>query len=388
MARVEENIRGLVRAEIRGPEPEKLLNACLAENLPLIRPESVDRWTLRLGVYEGDLQRLEELAARCGCELRLLSRRGGSRVGKLLLRRSGLLLAAFAALALLLSASLFVWEIRPVGAEEISRGELLRALEESGLRIGCFWPTLDADALRDRMLLREPRLAWLAVNIHGSVAEVRLLPRAEKPEIPQDGGAADLRACRAGVVRNVSARSGQVLVQPGQAVTAGELLVSGSVESITAAPRRVRAQGEVWAATWYELTALCPPPQGKESGKAGARGRLALKIGGKRINFYQNGGKTIDGCDKIVHEYNLGIEGLFRLPLSIVREELRPYRVKELSRDPAEEIGQRMLASLAEHIEGEIVSSSLSTAQVDGMTVVTLRAQCREDIAQTVDITP
>ena len=118
-----------------------------------------------------------------------------------------------------------------------------------------------------------------------------------------------------------------------------------------------------------------------------SQSRIALKIGGKRINFYQNGGKTIDGCDKIVHEYNLGIEGLFRLPLSIVREELRPYRVKELSRDPAEEIGQRMLASLAEHIEGEIVFSSLSTAQVDGMTVVTLRAQCRENIAKTVDIT-
>ena len=388
MARVEENIRGLVHAEISGAEPEALLNACLLEELPLVRPQSVDRWTLRLGVYEGDLPRLEELAANCGCELRVLFQRGGSRMGKLLRRRLGLLLAAGTLLALLFISSLFVWEIRLVGADGISRGRLLRKLEESGLRCGCFWPTLDADVLRDRVLLHEPRLAWLAVNIHGSVAEVRLLPRAEKPELLQESGAADLRACHAGLVRHISARSGQVLAQPGRAVTEGEVLISGTVESITAAPRQVRAQGEVWADTWYELTAVCPPPQGKESAGAGLRGRFALKIGGKRINFYQNGGKTIDGCDKIVHEYNLGIEGLFRLPLSIVREELRPYRVKELSRDPAEEIGQRMLASLAEHIEGEIVSSSLSTAQVDGMTVVTLRAQCREDIAQTVDITP
>ncbi len=388
MARVEENIRGLVRAEISGPEPEKLLNACLVGNLPLIRPERTDRWTLRLGVYEGDWPRFEELAAACGCEIRVLSRRGGSRTRKLLLRRSGLLLAAFTVTALLFLSSLFVWEIRPVGAEEISRNELLRALEDSGLHCGCFWPALDADALRDRMLLREPRLSWLAVNIHGSVAEVRLLPRAEKPEIPLDDGAADLRAVHAGIVRSVSARSGQVLVQPGQAVTAGEIIVSGTVDSITAAPRQVRAQGEVWADTWYELTAVCPPPQGKESGRAGSRERFALKFGGKRINFYQNGGKTIDGCDKIVHEYNLGIKGLFRLPLSIVREELRPYRTAELSHEEAEETGQRLLASLAEHIEGEIVSSKLSAAEADGMTVVTLRAQCRENIAKLVDIIP
>ena len=38
MARVEETVRGLVRAEISGPEPEKLLNACLAENLPRGKP--------------------------------------------------------------------------------------------------------------------------------------------------------------------------------------------------------------------------------------------------------------------------------------------------------------------------------------------------------------
>ena len=387
MARVEETVRGLVRAEISGPEPEKLLNACLAENLPLIRPQSADRWTLRLGVYEGDWPRLEELAANCGCEVRLLSHRGGSRIGKLLRRRFGLLMAAGTLLALLFVSSLFVWEIDPVGAEEISRGELLRVLEDSGLCCGCFWPALDADALRDRVLLREPRLAWLAVNIHGSVAEVRLLPRAEKPEIPQEGGAADLRAARAGIVRNVSARSGQVLVQPGQAVTAGELLVSGTVDSITAAPRKVRAQGEVWADAWYELTAVCPPLQGKESGSAGSRERYALKFGGKRINFYQNGGKTIDGCDKIVHEYTLGIQGLFRLPLTLVWEELRPYRAAEDGRDRSEEIGQRMLAALAEQIDGEIVEYRLATAQVRGMTVVTLYAQCRENIAQLVDIT-
>lgn len=388
MAKVEEELRGLVRAEITGPEPEKLLNACLAENLPLVRPQSLDRWTLRLGVFEGDFPQLEALAGKCGCEIKIIGRQGGSRTRKLLRRRIGLLLAGCAMLTLLFVSSLFVWEIRLVGAEELSRGELLRALEESGLSCGCFWPKLDADALRDRMLLREPRLAWLAVNIRGSTAEVRLLRREDKPEMRQEGAAADLRAARAGVVRLVSARSGQPLVQAGQAVTTGEVLISGTLDSITASPRSLRAQGEVLADTWYELTAVCPPAQGKESTGAGLRLRFALKIGAKRINFYQNGGKTIDACDKIVHEYNLGIKGLFRLPLVLVREELRPYRAAESAGDPAEELGQRLLASLAERIKGEIVSSALRKAEIDGMTVVTLYAQCRENIAQSVDIIP
>ncbi len=387
MAKLEESLRGRIDAEAVGAEPEALLNACAAAGLPLLEPRAADRWTLRFGIFERDWPRLEALCARTGCELRLLSRRGGSRYRRLLRRRAGLLLTLAALIALLLTSSLFVWEIRFVGAEELSRGELLRVLADCGLENGCFWPSLALDTLRDRVLLREPALAWLTVNIRGSVAEVRLLRRAEKPEIYRESEAAELRAAKTGIVRRVLALRGEALVQPGRAVTEGDLLIAGRVGSLTGDARLLRAQGEVWADTWYELTALCPAAKGKEAADSGPRGRLALKIGQKRINFYQNAGKTIDGCDKIVHEYNLGIEGLFRLPLSFVREELKPYRTAEPGPTEAEEAAQRLLASLAERIEGEIVSFSWTAAERGGLTVVTLYAQCYENIARSVDIT-
>ncbi len=88
-----------------------------------------------------------------------------------------------------------------------------------------------------------------------------------------------------------------------------------------------------------------------------------------------------------MHEYNLGIDGLFRLPLTFVREELRPYRATEDAPDLAEEAGQRLIASLAERIDGQILSAKLSFSEKDGLTVVTLRAHCLENIAKSVDIT-
>lgn len=388
MGKLEEGLRGCVRLEISGPEPEKLLNACLAEELPLLRPQSVDPWTLRLGCYERDLPRLEALAAKTGCESRILSRRGGSRTRKLLRRRSPLLLAGALLLTLLFVSSLFVWEIRPVGAASIPRGELLRELEDCGLGIGCFRPALDADALRDRMLLREPRLLWLAVRLRGSTAEVLLLERREKPESDGKNAPADLVASRPGIVRRVSALEGLTLVQPGAAVTGGEPLVAGRMENLSSEPRLVRAQGEVWADTWYELTALCPAGQGKSGASGRSRLRFALKIGKSRVNFYQNAGKTIDGCDKIVHEYILGVDGLFSLPLRLVCEELRPYGAEDPAQGRAEAAGQRLLAALAERIEGEILSSSLYASDRGGLTIVTLRAHCLENIAEQADIIP
>ena len=386
--RLEERIRGTVRVEICGAELETLLNACLAEELPLLAPESLDVHTLRLRVWERDLPRLEKLAKKHFCELRVLSRRGGSRTRRLLRRRLGLLLLLALFLTAVTLATMFVWEIRIVGAEELSRPALLRELSALGLSYGAYRPGIDAERLRDEMLLREPRLLWMTVNVRGSVAEVQLLGRAEEPEIYVESEAAELRASRTGIVRRVDVRAGQARVLPGEAVTEGELLVSGSVDSITAAPRTVRAQGEVWADTWYELTALCPAASAKSGADEGARSRWAVKIGARRINFHQNGGKTIDGCDKIVHEYNLGIDGLFRLPVCLVREELRPYAAAGESRADAERAGQQLIAALAERIDGEIVSAQLSTAELPGLTVVTLRARCRENIARPSNTTP
>ena len=40
-----------------------------------------------------------------------------------------------------------------------------------------------------------------------------------------------------------------------------------------------------------------------------------------------------------------------------------------------------------EQIDGEIVSASFTSSEADGVLTVTLRAQCRENIAQLVDIT-
>ena len=384
--RLEERLRGLVCAELFAVEPEALLNACLEEDLPILRPRRFDAFTLRFELFERDLPRLQALAARQNAELRVLSTRGGSSDRRLLLRRRGLLLALALLAAGLFLSSLFVWEIRFSGAEDLSRSELLRELEDCGFSVGSFGPSLDADALRDRMLLRDGRLVWMTVDLHGSVAEVRLLRRSEKPEILSERGASELRASRTGIVRRLSVLRGQAQVQPGRAVVEGELLVSGSVGSLSAGPRTLRAQGEVWAETWYELSAFCPA-RGKESAGRGSLGALALKIGGKRINFYQKAGKAIDGCDKIVHEYNLGIDGLFRLPLTFVREELRPYRATEDAPDLAEEAGQRLIASLAERIDGQILSAKLSFSEKDGLTVVTLRAHCLENIAESVDIT-
>ena len=88
-----ERIRGLAWVELRGAEPERLLERCRLEGLTLRRLESLDACTLRAELRQEELPALERLARGCGFSLELLSLRGGRQTGRLLRRRRVLLLS-------------------------------------------------------------------------------------------------------------------------------------------------------------------------------------------------------------------------------------------------------------------------------------------------------
>lgn len=388
MRRIETAFKGALTYEITGIQPEALLNACAAEGVRFSPPEIVDAYTLRLSIPEGERQRLEALVPRCRCEARLLAASGGSENRRLLKRRLPLFLAAVAVMLTLMASSLFIWEIELVGADDISRGKLLRELEESGVSPGVFWPKMDADAVRGHMLARLPELAWMTVNVRGSKATVLLLERSPRPEIYREDEAADVVAGGTGIVLRVSVLSGRALVQPGQAVLRGETLVSGRMDSLTNEPRFLRARAEVLAETWYEITAVSPAQSKKDDGHGRPLRRFALCIGKTRVNFYGKGGKALDGYDKIIREKTLGVKGLFLLPVRFVEEEYVPYAGSPGGAVSAEELQQRLYEGLAARIEGEILSASFSVSENEGSMRVTMLARCRENIARIVDIIP
>ena len=373
-------IRGEAEAEIFGVFPESVVNRCVTAGIALRRVTAVDGQTLRCFVDERDLENLRALCAGCQCELRLVSLRGGSRYLRLLRRRIWLpLTALFCALALLLS-SLFIWDVTICGNETLSRGEILRALRKAGLGCGSFWPALSSDLLRSRTLEALPELAWLTVNMNGSRAVVLVLERAEKPEMYCESESCALCASRAGIVRRLAVLKGRALVQPGRAVQEGETLVTGTLDSLTGPARFVRARGEILADTWYELTAVCPPAVRGKGGAAGKLRRFALIFGENRLNFYGNSGKTLDGYDKIMHDYNLSIEGLFALPIRFVCETFVRRPDAELPADPGA-MAPRLERYLAGRIDGEITERSFTEWEKDGARYVTMRARCFENIA-------
>lgn len=381
-----ERITGEVYAEISGAFPGSVLNAAAAQGIELKMLEYADETSLRLRFSERDMPVMEDIIRRCMCDITVLSIFGGSKTGALIKHRLRLLLFILPAICALICSSLFIWEIDIRGNEALSDGEILRALSEAGVDYGSFWPGMNVETIRSDTQMRLPEIGWMAINVSGSRAVVLVRERREKPEIYSAREASDIIASRTGIIRRVSTLNGMALAQIGDAVTEGEMLISGTMDSVANGSRYVCAKGSVIADTWYEHSSITPLDAELKTPHRFSLNRFAFIIGKKRINLYLSSGKTIDECDKIICEYKLGVKGLFALPVTLVREKLTRYDCTAGCDADTAAMRQRLTDTLRSRVIGEINSMSFSEGNYDGVYVLTLRAHCTEEIGKTVPL--
>ena len=170
MSRLIRYLRGSVRFRLTGAAPEQCLNALAAARLEFWDIEREDALHLSLCVPAREAERLQGLALRCLCTAEVTERSGLRAQFGGLLRRPVLLLGLLAAAAATFVLQEFVWTIEVEGNDRLPAGQIVQALEELGIAPGTWGPSIDSPETRNRMLLRMPELAWLAVNRSGGGA--------------------------------------------------------------------------------------------------------------------------------------------------------------------------------------------------------------------------
>ena len=400
MYRMERWLRGYARVELRGAQPAAFLNACAREGVEFREPVPIDAFTLQLTLYRRDLKRAKALCPRSQCELKLL-RQSGAPVKLRRVRGRVALLAGLAACCVLLAWSfLHVWELEVVGNETASTAEILAALDKAGVSIGSFWPDFSNDYIKSVVLQEVPELSWIAVNVSGSRAVASVRERTPVPEVFDESVTVELVAEKAGLVTELQVLQGTAAVEVGQTVLPGELLISGEMVSSyeKAGARAVHARGQVYARTWYELTACAPLERMEKVYTGETELHLALEVGDRRINFYNvddNSGNPDIKCDKLKRTHDLAIDGVFTTPLALITEQWRYYELQSVAVDAqalCAELEERLIQRLEEEVgpDGQVGEMHFSASERDGMLYVTLRSECVEDIAreQTFQFSP
>lgn len=381
---------GFVRLRVLGADKEKFLNLCAREGAEPSAVKYIDSVTVELTVPANQRLKAERIAQRSRCSCQVLRFVGGTNAGRILRRRGAAVVSLLAVIALTFASTAFIWEIEISGNETVSDAEILAALRHSGVAVGECWLNLTSDNVRSEVVYRLPSLAWITVNIYGSRAEVIVRERVEKPEMYNDDTPCDIIAEKNGFVTGVMALVGNAEVREGSAVLAGERLISGAVTSPFGETRKLHAFGSVRALTYYELTGVSPLTVIEKSYTGEEKSLWSVSILGKRINFYGKGSISYDNCDKIYDVWNLGVEGLFSLPVSITRENLKFYEISESkidARSAQRQMGQALREYLCSDMrEGEILTENYTAAETEKAFTVCLRASCTEEIGKTIEM--
>ncbi len=381
-------LRGSVRLQVESPCPERVVNLCAAHEIPFWALKWQDASAFTVMTTRRGLCRLQEVIGETTCTVTPLAEYGAPTLLLRFRRRYVLLGAVAVFLLLFLAGNLFIWEFRVTGNRTVPTETILRALEDYGLHVGSFGMEVDQEDLRNHVLLELPDVSWLAVNVKGCVAHVQVVERQRPPRRVEEHEVSNVVARCAGWVTKIQALDGVAQVAVGSTVTEGQLLISGVMDTGRSGVRLLHGMGQVEARTWHEVSVLVPL-QGQRREKADTAVRFAVDFGKQRIKLYGKGSMTGANCDKIIHYTPWTLPGGFRLPITWVTERLVSYETSpdEKTVEAARQEGEAAALALLEQQlpPGSTVSDTrFAAAQRGGCLLVTLKAECLEEIGTQV----
>ncbi len=393
MKRIVNLLKGQVTVRVVSGFPERVMNLCAEYGLAFWDVEWASPVEFTVTTTRRDWKRLKRLTKNIDCELTAVGWRGTPFFLGRLRHRYALWITLGVCLCALFYGSFFIWDFEIEGNKTVSDQEILAALEKHGVAFGTYGYDVDSFELRNYILLDIPELSYIAVNVRGCRAYVQVRECIPAPEIISKREPGNTVAAKDALVTAIEPWDGEKQVLPGTTVKAGQLLISGVVENDLSGTRFLRGMGKVYGRTWYSLTCKVPLTVQEKTYTGQESTRLALCFGKKRINLYFSSSISGDTYDKIEERSKWRLPGL-ALPVASVTEKLRFYTLSERQRTQEEALAAadlvltRRLAGYLEEGEGTVLNRRLSYEAADGVLIVTLSAECEEQIGRLVELEP
>lgn len=312
-------------------EAEKILNICLHYRFVYRNMKrSKDFFTLECSMYTANM--LCSVCEKYGIAIKVIEKYGLPDVFIRYRKRIGILAGFIISAVLIIWSEQFVWDIRVKGCENIDEIIVKKELSDQNFRLGTYIPGIDIDMIENRVLIYSQDIAWISINMKGSVAYVEIREKTAEPEKKSDRPA-NLIALWDGMIETIEATEGNIMVRVGQHVRKGELLVSGVYDSNVWGYRYTRAAGNVYARTVREIHVEIPLYYEERRYSGEEYSEITLFFFSKPIKLYRNTGFLVGTYDTICKEENICLFDGTRIPLTVITTINRWYTCETLKRD-------------------------------------------------------
>lgn len=313
------SLSGIVEVKMTSADSAAALREMNHRGIPVYNVVFVDDLTLTFQIQRKDHKRVKKLTMSRGDRLEINNLNGIYWVIKGLTARPVLVLG----IVLLLSLSLWIptriFFVRIEGNRQIPARKIIEEAQLCGICFGAQRRDVRSEKMKNALLEAVPELQWAGINTSGCTAVISVREReiAEKKE--QTDVVSSVVASSDGVISEMTVMRGNPLCRVGQAVKAGQVLVSGYTDcGLTI--RAEQAQAEIFAETMRNLSVITPAEYIKKGDSSAVREKTSVIIGKKYINFGNSSGILDTTCDKMYTESYLLLPGDFQLPIALVTE--------------------------------------------------------------------
>ncbi len=273
------------------------------------------------------LRALEYCAEKTGCHLEVVAYGGLPAKWRKYKGRQFLMAGLLFFIVGLYVLSSFVWVVDVEGNERLSKEELLSSCAEWGLRPGAWKAHVDTETITKQLLSSFADISWVSVSIQGTDATIQLAETIEKTEMIDKETPQDIVAEKDGVILQITAQRGTPLVQAGDVVKAGDVLISSEiqvgVEGEEIHSEYVAAQGSVMARTWQNMTEELPLQYTEKVLQGEVQKNRIWIWNDKKLDIIKPN-MTGDFETKVISQKPLSL-GDFRFPILLQTEQYQPY---------------------------------------------------------------
>lgn len=242
---------------VEGLNLERLLRTAGSSGIAITSVRRRSARKLTATARECDMEALRRLAEEGGWGFTPGARHGMGRLlercRKRWLLTGGLLLG----LLLVMAGTQVMWSIDLVDAG-VYEADIRAALADMGVQAPMLRAQVKPAEIRDALEWRYPRIAWIECGWRGMSMVIRVVEGVLPLEEGQADGSCDVVAVRDGIVSSIVTRAGTPVVQIGDLVHAGQVLIKGEERTSGGLTRVVAARGSVYARVWEAASVSMP----------------------------------------------------------------------------------------------------------------------------------
>ena len=380
------SLSGMVEVELTSADPAGALRAINETGITVYNALQEGDLTLRFRLQRKDHRKLRTLARTRGERLSFSGRRGLYWTARQLLKRPVLIAGILLILVLTVYVPTHIYFVEVEGNTSIPTRLIIEKAGSCGIGFGSTRREVRSERMKNALLQAIPDLQWAGVNTYGCRAVISVRERTEPEKETPKSGVSSIVAARDGVIREMTVLNGNPVCKVGQAVKAGQVLISGYTDCGICI-RATYSEGEILAETQRNLTAVIPSKYIQRGEMTRQEKKFSLIIGKKQINFYKDSGISDSSCDKMYLIKYITLPGGFQLPVALVTEvwtyfDTQPF---EISEPAAEEI----LSDFSGHYltgkmtAGQIENRSENIEWIDGLCRLRGKYACLEMIGKT-----